>query len=62
MRASQVASQLVESLDYPISKKSILAAAREANLGATLDETVQRLPDREYVDVADLTRELTRVS
>ena len=62
MRASVVASQLVESLDYPATKNSILTAARETNVGLTVQYALNKLPDREYVDAEDLTRELTRAS
>ena len=58
MRASEVASQLVESLDYPVSKDVIIAAAREANLGSTLEEALKKLPDREYADAEEVTRAL----
>ncbi len=58
MRASEVASQLVDSLDYPISKETILAAAREANLGATLVEALGKLPEREYANAEELTQAL----
>ena len=58
MQASEVADQFVKSLDYPASKKSILAAAREASLGPTVQEAVDKLPEREYTDAEDLTREL----
>jgi hypothetical protein len=60
MRASKVASQLVGSLDYPISKETILAAAREANLGATLVEALGKLPEREYAE--ELTQALNAAS
>ena len=58
MRASEVASQLVENLDYPVSKGAIIAAAREANLGSTLEEALSKLPNREYANAEDLTRSL----
>ena len=56
MRASEVASQLVESLDYPVTKDVIIAAAREATLGSSLEEALKKLPDREYADAEELTR------
>jgi hypothetical protein len=58
MRASEVASQLVESLDYPVSKAAVINAAREANLGSTLDEALKKLPDRDYADAEELTQAL----
>jgi hypothetical protein len=58
MRASEAASQLVESLDYPVSKTQVIAAAREANLGSTLEEALGKLVEREYADAGDLTRAL----
>jgi Protein of unknown function (DUF2795) len=58
MRASEAASQLVESLDYPVSKDKVLTAAHEANLGSTLEEALGKLPEREYSDAEDLTRAL----
>src|SRR5207237_9024046 len=47
MQARAVASQFVEGLDYPISKAAIIAAAREASVGPTLEEALKKLPDRE---------------
>jgi hypothetical protein len=58
MQESKVASQFVEGLDYPISKVAIVAAAREGSLDGTLQDAVQKLPDREYVDAEDLTAAL----
>ncbi|HKC89695.1 MAG TPA: DUF2795 domain-containing protein [Candidatus Limnocylindria bacterium] len=62
MRESEIASQFVESLDYPIGKNGILTAARGANLGLTLEAALEKMPDREYVDADDLTQALTRAS
>jgi hypothetical protein len=58
MKASEVADQFVKGLDYPASKTSIVAAAREASLGSTIQDALNRLPDREYADAEDLTKEL----
>jgi hypothetical protein len=58
IRASEAASQLVESLDYPVTKDGVISAAREANLGSTLEEALGKLPEREYSDAEDLTRAL----
>jgi len=62
MRASEVTSQLVDSLDYPVSKVAVITAAREANLGSTLVEALSKLPEREYSDAEDLTRVLNAAS
>jgi hypothetical protein len=59
MQASKAASQFVEGLEYPVSKSAIVAAAREASLGPTVEEAVEKLPDREYSDVEDLTQALS---
>jgi len=58
MRTNEVASQLVESLDYPVSKDAVITAAREANLGSTLVEALSKLPEREYADAEELTQAL----
>lgn len=58
MQASEVASQLIDGLSYPARKDAILAAAREASVGPTLQDALSKLPDREYVDAADLTQAL----
>ena len=58
MQTSKVASQFVESLEYPVSKSEIVTAARKADLGAVVQEAVEKVPDREYVDAADLTQAL----
>ena len=58
MRASEVASQFVEGLDYPISKDAIVAAAREASLDGNLQAALKKLPDREYSEPEELTQAL----
>ena len=58
MRESEVASQFVAGLDYPIAKAEIVAAAREASLDRTLQDALQKLPDREYSEPAELTHAL----
>ncbi|TME29969.1 MAG: DUF2795 domain-containing protein [Chloroflexi bacterium] len=58
MQASEAASQFVEGLDYPISKDAIIAAAREASVGPTLEEALKKLPEREYSGPEDLTQAL----
>jgi len=62
MQASEVASQFVEGLDYPISKAAIIAAAREASVGPTLEEALKKLPDREYSGPEELTQALNAAS
>jgi hypothetical protein len=59
MQASENASQFVEGLEYPASKSSILAAARATSVGPTIQDALNKLPDREYVDADDLTKALT---
>ncbi|MGH2472589.1 MAG: DUF2795 domain-containing protein [Candidatus Limnocylindria bacterium] len=58
MQASKNASQFVEGLEYPASKSSILAAARATSVGPTVQEALNKLPDREYADAEDLTQAL----
>ncbi len=58
MQASRTTSQFVAGLEYPASKNSILAAARKASVGPTVQDALNKLPDREYSDAADLTQEL----
>jgi hypothetical protein len=62
MRASEIASQFIEGLDYPISRGAILEAARAASIGATVLDSLKKLPDREYVDAQDLTQQLNAVA
>jgi hypothetical protein len=61
MRASEIASQFIEGLDYPISKEAILEAARAASIDATVLDSLKKLPDREYVDAQYLTQQLNAV-
>ena len=58
MQASKNASEFVEGLDYPATKSAIVGKAREANLGPTVQDALEKLPDREYVDAEDLTKAL----
>ena len=62
MRANKVASQFIESLEYPIVKGGILAAARDASIDLTVQASLKKLPDREYVDAQDLTQQLNAVA
>ena len=62
MQASEAASQFVEGLDYPISKGAIIAGAREASVGPTLEEALKKLPDREYSEPDELTQALNAAS
>jgi len=56
MRASEIASQFVEGLDYPISKDTIVAAAREASIDPTVLDSLKKIPDREYSGPGELTQ------
>jgi hypothetical protein len=58
MRASEIASQFVEGLDYPISRSAILAAAREASIDPTVLDSLKKIPDREYSEPGELTKAL----
>jgi hypothetical protein len=58
MRASEIASQFVDGLDYPISRSAILAAAREASLDPTVLDSLKKIPDREYSEPEELTQAL----
>ena len=62
MRANEIASQFIEGLDYPISKCDILEAARAASIDPTVLASLEKLPDREYVDTQDLTKQLNAVA
>jgi uncharacterized protein DUF2795 len=62
MQASEAASQFIEGLDYPISKDAIVAAARETSVGPTLQDAINKLPDREYSAPEELTTALTASS
>jgi uncharacterized protein DUF2795 len=55
MQASGNASQFVNGLDYPTNKKEILRAARKAGVGPTVQDALNKLPDREYEDAEDVT-------
>lgn len=61
MQASEAASQFVEGLEYPISKHAIIAAAREASVGSSLQEALMKLPDREYSEPEELTQALNAI-
>ena len=58
MQESEVADQFVKGLDYPIAKAEIVTAAREASLSSTIQEALNRLPEREYSGPEDLTQQL----
>ena len=58
MRESKVASQFVEGLDYPIAKAEILTAAREQNLDSTVQDSLRKLPDREFSEPDELIQAL----
>jgi len=58
MRASEIASQFIEGLDYPVSKSAILTAAREASIDPTVLDSLKKIPDREYSGPEELTQAL----
>ena len=58
MQESEVADQFVKGLDYPIAKAEIVTAAREASLSSTIQEALNRLPEREYSGPEDITQQL----
>jgi hypothetical protein len=58
MRISEIASQFVEGLDYPISKNEILAAARDASIDQAVLDSLNKIPDREYSEPGELTKAL----
>lgn len=62
MQASENASQFVEGLDYPIAKAEILSVARATSVGPTIQDTLNKIADRQYADAEDLTKEMTRAS
>jgi len=61
MQESAIADQFVKGLDYPVSKHSIVYAAREAHLSQTIQDAVAKLPDREYSEPDELTRALNAI-
>ena len=56
MQESEVASQFIEDLDYPVDKSAILAAAREASIDSTVLDSLKKIPDREYSGPEELTQ------
>jgi uncharacterized protein DUF2795 len=58
MQESEVADQFVKGLDYPIAKADIVSAAREASLSSTIQEALNKVPDREYSEPEELTEAL----
>jgi hypothetical protein len=58
MQANKAIEEFVTGLEYPIAKPAILASARETGLGQTVEEALNKLPEREYADAEDLTNEL----
>jgi hypothetical protein len=58
MQANKAAEEFVSGLEYPIAKSEILASAHETGLGQTVEEALNKLPEREFADAEDLTREL----
>ena len=55
---SEIMDRFLDELDYPVSKPTLLAEAREAALVDALATALERLPDREYEDKQDVVREL----
>ncbi len=58
MQESEVADQFVKGLNYPIAKAEIVTAACEASLSSTIQEALNKLPEREYSGPEDLTATL----
>ncbi len=62
MRLNEIASQFVEGLDYSISKGAILESAREASIDPTVQDSLKKIPDREYSEPEELTQTLNAVA
>lgn len=62
MRISEIASQFVEGLDYPIRKSAILEAASDASIDPTVLGSLKKIPDREYSEPAELTKALNEAN
>lgn len=62
MQASEGAAKFLEALDYPIAKAELLVEARDANVGAAVQEALEKLPEREFQDADDVTQELNASS
>jgi hypothetical protein len=58
MQASEGAAKFLEGLDYPIAKSELVVEARDSNVAASVQEALEKLPEREYRDADDVTREL----
>ena len=56
MRLSEIASQFVEGLAYPISKDGILRSAREASIDPMVLDSLKKIPDHEYSEPGELTQ------
>jgi hypothetical protein len=48
MRLSEIASQFVEGLDYPIRKAQIVEAASAASIDPTVLDSLKKIPEGEY--------------
>lgn len=62
MRLSEIASQFVEGLDYPISKSHVLAAALDASIDPRVLDSLKKIPDRDYSEPKELTQALNAVA
>ena len=58
LQESEVVEQFLAGLMYPVSKAELLERARESKFEPDIMTALQALPDREYGEPADVTREL----
>jgi hypothetical protein len=61
LESSETTRQLLEGLDYPISKADVLRAAGEAQLPDAIVRQLATVPDRDYENAEELTRALNAV-
>lgn len=65
--AADLKSGLVEvesylsGLEYPVRKPDIIAHAKQKGASASVITVLEKLPDRLYATVGDLTSQLTKV-
>jgi hypothetical protein len=58
LQNSEVVDQFLVGLMYPVSKEELLERARESKFDPSIMTALEALPERQYTEPADVSREL----
>ncbi|HXK61983.1 MAG TPA: DUF2795 domain-containing protein [Acidobacteriota bacterium] len=51
----------LKGIDYPVRQQQIIQTARQNKADANIIETLEQLPDREYANPAEISKEIGKM-